>query len=890
MRDGFKRAFRLDRPSGEDVRSSVDDELRHHLDLTIEELTGEGWPPAEAEREALRRFGDIDDTRAYCREMQARRGREERRREIMSFDEIHQDLRYALRSIRKGPGYAGLVILTLAFGIAANTTIFSVMNPYLFRPLPYGDADELVQVNVVNPSTGWDMDRLSWPQYLDWRERSRAFSGLAAYSYGAANVTDAEGPEQIQYARLTADMFAVLDVQPASGRTFRPEDGIPGAEPVVVLAHDLWQRRYLADPGTVGRAITLDGVPHTVVGIMPPEFNFPFGTAKMWVPIRVDLSSDRARNPYILVGRLAEGWTIDRARDELEGVLAELSAQYPDVDGRMSGVTVKPVREALNFVWDVMNALFYVLLGAVAFVLLIACANVASLTLARGSTRLREVSVRAALGARRGRIIRQLLTESLVLASLGGAGGVALAYGFTGLIDGVIPDDLFKVGAISIDGTVLAFSLVLTVLTPVLFGLVPALSASRVDLTGGLKEASKGSGGLATSRGRQILVVTQVALAVVLITGAGLMMRSFASVQRIDLGFDPDRVVTAELLLPADAYPSSGEVLAFLDEAVTAVARIPGVTSASTVRWLPLNHETTSDPVAPTELAGAPEEEWQLATANHVHTGYFETMGISLLSGRDFVTTDGAGSQLVVVVDRTLAERLWPTGNAVGRTLLIGGPDEGVATTVVGVVEPVHHMDLDPANVGPQYYRPALQATGRRFFVLGRTDADPASLVPAVRTALGAVAPELPLTIRPFDDVVAENAMQWSIGSVFLGIFGAGALLLATLGIYGLISFSVAQRGRELGVRIALGASASEIRRSVVGDGLKLTAVGVGIGLLLALGMGQLISAALYGVDGSDPVTLAAVLVLFVSIAALASFVPAARASTADPISVLRAE
>jgi predicted permease len=493
---GFKRVFRLDRSSGDDTHRAVDDELQHHMELAMAELVDAGWEPTEAHREALRQFGDMDETRAYCEQMQARRGREERRRDMMSFDEIRQDVTYALRSVRKAPGYAGLVILTLAFGIAANTTIFSVMNPYLFRPLPFGDAEQLVQVNQVNPTTGWDMDRFSYPQYADWKERSRAFEDVAAYTYGSANVTDAEGPEQVQYSRLTPNMFDVLDAQPSLGRTFRPEEGGPGAEPVVVMAHGLWERRYASDPAVVGRAITLDGVQHTVIGVMPPTFNFPFGSVKLWLTTRDDYSADRGSLPYQLIGRLNDAWTAERARTELEGIQAELAAQYPQEDGRMSGVSVKPVREALNFAWDIINALFYVLLGAVGFVLLIACANVASLTLARGSSRLREVSVRAAMGARRGRIIRQLLTESLVLAIAGGVLGIAMSYGIAGLINPVIPEDLFKIGAVSIDRTVLIFSLAVTLATPIAFGLVPALSASRVDLTLGLKEGSKGSGGL----------------------------------------------------------------------------------------------------------------------------------------------------------------------------------------------------------------------------------------------------------------------------------------------------------------------------------------------------------------------------------------------------------
>ena len=345
----FKRAFRLDRASRSDVRAAVDEELRHHLELEVEELVGAGWTEASAWAEAQRRFGDLEETRSYCERMQTERGRRDRRREMMSMDELRQDLKVAFRAIRRAPGYAGLVVLTLAFGIAANTTIFSVMNPYLFRPLPFSEAEKLVQINQVDPVLGFDMARFSFPQYVDWRERTRAFEDLAAYNYGSTNVTGVEAAEQMTFGRLTENMFDVLDVQPAFGRTFLPGDGAPGAEPVVVLDHGLWERRYQADPTLIGRPITLDGVQHTVVGIMPPEFNFPYGEVKIWVPLQASATDDRDREAYLIIGRLAEGWTIDAAREELTGIQVELSRQYPDVDGRMARVTIKPIREALNF-------------------------------------------------------------------------------------------------------------------------------------------------------------------------------------------------------------------------------------------------------------------------------------------------------------------------------------------------------------------------------------------------------------------------------------------------------------------------------------------------------------------------------------------------------------
>jgi len=890
----FKRTFRLDRASRADAHASVTDELDHHIDLCVDELVEAGWTEVEARKEAVRQFGDLKATQAYCETVQMRKGREERR--MMSFEELWQDVKYSVRSVRKAPGYAGLVVLTLAFGIAANTTIFSVMNPYLFRPLPFEAPEELVQVNQLDPTTGWDMARFSYPQYEDWKARSRAFQDLAAYSYGSANVTDREGPEQIQFAYLTANMFDVLGASATLGRTFRADEGVPGAEGVVVMGDGLWKRRYEADPGILGRVITMDGVQRTVIGVMPPDFNFPFGGVKLWVPIQQSAATaSRASLPYQLVGRLNPEWTIDRARTDLTTIQTDLAVEYPETDSRMSAVTVKELREALNFAWDEINILFVVLLGAVACVLLIACVNVASLTLARGGGRKREVAVRAAMGARRGRIVRQLLTESLVLALVGGALGIAMSYWITGILNPLIPEDLFKVGAIDIDRMVLAFSLLVTLATPIAFGLLPALSTSRGDLTVGLKEGSKGSGGLGASRGRRILVVTQVALAVVLIAGAGLMLRSFASVQSLDLGFDADQVVATEVILGADEYPTSGERHAFLEAAVGAVSGVPGVTEASAVYWLPLNHETSGEQVASTDMIGTPTAEWPLAVRNWVYPGYFQTMGVDFASGRDFTSLDGSDGQSVVIVNRTLASRFWPDREPVGQSLLVGDPEDPTTAVVIGVVGDVQHQDLDP-QVGPQIYRSVLQTNTRRFFVLGRTRSDPATMVAGIRSAMAAVAPDLPLSIRPMTDVVAENQLTWSLSSFFLGIFGGGALLLATLGIYGLISYSVTQRERELGVRIALGATRGEIRQSVVGDGLKLTGIGLAFGMAATLGMGQVMSSVqqmstvLYGISPFDPITLVTVLLLFLAVAAIASFLPAARASGTDPITVLRSE
>jgi len=885
----FKRAFRLRRPLQEDAEASVDEELAFHLSEVEEELARTGWDPADARAEALRRFGNVDETRAYCARMQTRRDREGKT--AMWIEELRQDVRYAMRTLRGAPGYSAIVVLTLAFGIAANTTIFSVMNPYLLRPLPYGDPDALVQVNQVNPVTGWDMDRFSYPQYEDWKQRSRAFRDLAAYGYGSANVTGPEGPEKIAYARVTPNLFLdVLQAAPLLGRGFVKEEGNPGGERVVMLAEALWRRRYGADPGLVGRPIALDGVQHTVVGVMPARFNFPFGSAKMWVPIREDATASRDRNPYQLVGRLADGWTADRARAELTGIQSELGTRYPDTDGRMSGVTVRPLREALNFAWDVLNVSFRILLGAVGFVLMLACVNVAGLTLARGTGRRREIAVRVSLGAARGRMVRQLMTESLALAVVGGSLGVGLAVVATRAIGPILPEDLYRSGEINVDHTVLLFSAAVTLLTALAFGVAPAVSGSRVSLTSSLKDGSRGSGGVTPSKTRGVLVVAQVALAVVLITGAGLMLRSLAGASRMELGFDPAGVVVTEVSLPAEEYPTAAERVAFVERSVAALGGSPGVVTASAAAWLPLNHETLTFQVSPSDGAGTPGSEWPLAVLNDVSPGYFATLDVELQEGRDFSALDGPESGPVVIVNRTLADRFWP-GGAVGQTLLAGDdPRDPAEYTVIGVVADVRHREIASAAIGPQMYRSALQGRGLRYFLLARTSGDAAAAVPSVRGTLREIEPDLPADVRPMSYVVRENLLQWSLSGGFLAVFGAGALLLAALGIYGLVAFAVSQRTRELGVRIALGATRARIRRDVVADGLRPTTIGLLVGVLAALALGRLAASALYGISPFDPVTLVSVFLLFLTIAALASYLPARRASRTDPMGALRAE
>ncbi|HEX6938140.1 MAG TPA: ABC transporter permease [Longimicrobiales bacterium] len=805
-------------------------------------------------------------------------------------DALIQDVRYALRMLRRAPGYTMVVVLTLALGIAANTTVFSVLNPYLLRPLPFAEADRLVQIGQVDPVSGWDGARFSLPQLEDWRARTRAFEDIAAYHYGNRNLTGDGGAERVLVGYVTGNLFPLLGAQPALGRVIVPSDDEPGNAGVVVLGHGLWTRRYGADPGIVGRTIRIDGEAFTVVGVMGPDFNFPWNEVRMWVPMGLDPAREPRTDTYhIPVGRLADGWTMERARQELIGIQRELAALYPDVEGRFAGVSVKPLREALNFRYDVVRNGFILLLAAVGAVLLIACVNVAGLVLARSTARARDVAVRMALGARRGRLVQQMLAESAVLALAGGAVGVWLAWLAIDMIGPRLPESLYRVGTATVDGRVLLFSAALTLATPILFGLSPAFAATRADLASAMKESGRGAGaGRGATRGRRALVVAQVALAVVLVTTAGLMIRSFAAVSRVDLGFDAEPLLTVEVAPPAADYPSVEAVERFFQRATDAIVALPGVRAASATAWLPLNHETPTLKFATPAGAGAPAEEWPVAIQGRIAPGYFEAMRIRLVAGRDFGVADGPDAPPVAIVSRSLAERHWPGEVPVGKTLLLEAGDEPV--TVVGVVEDVRHEGIAEAS-RPQLYFPVTQVPARRRFIVAAAEGGaPASLARAVREAIASVDPNVPATTRPMTEIVRENDFQWRFGSAALGAFGGVALMLAALGVYGLVAYNVVQRRREMGVRMALGATAAQLRRLVIGEGIRLTGAGLAIGIVLSLAVARLLASQLFGVRPFDPTTLAVVPVLFAVVAALASARPAARAAALQPREVLAEE
>ncbi len=805
-------------------------------------------------------------------------------------DSLKQDLAYALRTLGRAPGFALLVILTLGFGIAANTTVFSLLNPYLLRPLPFGAPERLVQIGQVDPVTGWDGVRFSLPQFLDWRERSRAFEDVATYTYTSMNVTGPEGPERVLVSTLSGNMFSVLDAEAALGRVFREGEDGPAAPRVAVLSHGLWNARFGADLQILGRTLMIDGTAYSVIGVMPRGFVFPFGSVDLWVPFAQDPRAEaRDRDIHLIVGRLLPDWTIGGTQDELTAIQRELGTIYPEVEGKYVGVSVTPIREALNFAWDPLRITFALMLAAVGFALLLACVNVASLSLARATARSNEVAVRTALGAGRRRIVRQLLTESGLLAVGGGMIGIGVAYWAARAIGSAIPEDLYRVGEFTVDGRVLLFTLLVTAITPVLFGLAPALSATRTDLSAVLKEGGgRGSLGLRSMRTRRILVVFEISMAVVLVAGTGLMIRSFRAAQNMNLGFDVDRALTVVVTPPASEY-SIERLEDYYRRSEEALANLPGVRAAGTVMWLPLNHETSMLQFALPGQEPATPGEWPVAIQNLASGDYFATIGIPLVAGRTFDATDTRDAPPAVMVSRALAERYWSGHSPVGRSLLIGDPESPTSATVVGVVGDARHEGLVD-EVRPQIYRPLTQRPSRRRFFVLATDGPPASLTASARQALHGVDPNLPASVRPLRDIVNENMLLWSIPSVLLGVLGVGALLLAAVGIYGVIGYSVAQRRQEIGIRMALGASREQIRHVFVQDGLRLTLVGLGAGLVLAVGAGQLIRGVLLGVSPFDPVTLTAVLVVFAVVAILASFLPAERASRVDPQRVLRYE
>jgi putative ABC transport system permease protein len=810
-------------------------------------------------------------------------------------ESLWQDIRFGVRALVRSPVTSIVALLTLALGIGANSALFSVVNGVLLKPLPYPRPGELVRVLESNPSRGFPRFSVSPPNFDDWRRQNRVFTAMAAISQSRFNLTGGDRPEAVTGAQVTPELFHVVGVKPVLGRGFLPEEGRPGGPKVVVLSQGLWQRRFGADLHVLGRQVAIDGASVTVIGVAGPEFEIP-QRAQLWMPLPWDFPPQTRGGHFLgALGRLKPGVTLEAARTEMKTLAARLEHQYPESNTGWTTLVI-PLHELM--VEGVRPALL-LLLGAVAFVLFIACANVASLLLARLASREREIAVRTALGAGRIRLIRQMVTESVVLFVAGGALGLLLALWAPRVLVALYGEDLPRQRAIGLDGSVLLFTLVLSLVSGVLFGLAPALSATRGGLFGALKEGGRGVAGGARGRLiRKLLVVAEVAVALILLVGAGLLLRSFARLRAVDPGFRPQGVLTAEVALPDGKYKEQRDRVSFTRALLERLRAIPGVQSADTVVPLPLGGD---DFILAFEIQGRPQPadgEEPSANVRIVTPDFFRTLGIRVLQGRTFTAEDTATSVPVIVINQTMAQRIWPGENPIGRRITFGG--DGPRTgwrwdEVVGVVADVHHRALDQ-DAGSEIYQAQLQRPpGGELSILLKTEGDPSRLAGPLRAAVRAIDPDLPVErVRSLEAVVAESLAGSRFQTVLLGIFAAVALLLATIGVYGVIGTSVTQRTHEMGLRMALGAQQWQVLALVVRQGMALALAGVGLGVgvsaLLLWRLAGRAAAYLHGGRLFDPVTLVGVPLVLLAVALLANWIPAQRATEVDPLVALRSE
>jgi putative ABC transport system permease protein len=804
-----------------------------------------------------------------------------------------QDARYALRVLRKSPGFAVAAVLALALGIGANSAVFSVVNGVLLRPLPFAEPDRLVRIFGNFHASGLERIPVSVPEYQDYRQVPRVLSSVSAFAASDVTLTGQDAPERLRAIAGTASLLPTLGVSPTMGRHFSEEEETQGRDQVAILTHRLWRGRFGAKPDILGTSLTLDGQPFTVVGVLPDGFEYPQGT-DLYIPFAPtpDQRSPNTRGSRYLdvVARLKPGVTVEAAQRDMDRVAAELVEANPNNYGKGSGWAISVVSMEEQTVGGVRSTL-WVLLGAVGFVLLIACTNVANLQLARAAARGREISIRAALGAGRRRLVTQFLTESLVLSLVGGALGLLLAmWGMDALL-ALVGDGLPRSSEVSLDGHVVLFTAGVSVLTGLLFGLVPALQASRPDLHSAMREGARGTGGRSSGRVRAVLVVSQVSLALVLLVGAGLFLRSFVALQGVDAGFDPQGVLTARLALPQERYGEPSQRAAAMRDFLARAQGVPGVEAAGMATLLPLTGRSdwSFDIEGRMEVPGAPPRpavEYRAVSAD-----YHKALRIPLIRGRMLSEADGFDAPHAVVINETMARLIFPGEEPIGQRIRLRtrNPDTPWAT-VVGIVKDVREWGLDvPAR--PVAYYSLLQRAPAGAYLVVRTRQSPASLLASLQAELRAVDGNLPLyDVAPMAAVVDGSVSQRRFSMLLLALFAGVAVVLASLGIYGVIAYTVTQRTRELGIRMALGARQVDVLGLMVGQGVRLTLVGVGMGLVLALGLGRLLSALLYGVKAHDPLTFSGVAVLLVGVALVAAWLPARRATKVDPALTLRAE
>jgi len=815
---------------------------------------------------------------------------------------LWQDLRYGARMLAKNPGFSLIAVITLALGIGANTAIFSIVNGLLLNPLPYRNAERLAIIWTHSPGANVAQDWPSPGQFSALKSENTVFEQLALAQGSNVILTGDGEPERVGAVRASSAVFTLLGAQAAIGRVFLPEEDTPDKTLTVILSHGFWKRRFGGDPKAVGRTLTINGRGYVVVGVMPPDFSLGYDVMPtvgsvaqaeilMPLPLSVDRMNNHGDENYNVLARLKPGATIAQAQTELNLAVRRLEQQFPDryPPSRRFNFSLRPLLE--QAVGDVRLAL-YVLLGAVGCVLLIACANVANLLLARAAAREKEMAIRTAIGAGRWRVVRQLLTESVLLAAVGGALGLLMAVWGLALLRWLNPGNIPRLAAVGIDNRVLAFTTAVAVLTGILFGLAPALRGSRMNLSETLKEGGRNLAGGGHGRLRNLLVITEIALSLVLLVCAGLLIRSFVRVQQVEPGFVPQNVLSMRMALVGPAYQEEARRVSFYQQLWERIRRLPGVEAAGGVSTLPLTGGIGWGGITIEGYDASSGQSMIQADNRIASVGYFETMKIPLIRGRFFAEQDTKESERVVIVDENMARTYWPNANPIGKRLKFGRGDNNNNPwmTVVGVVATVKHYALD-TDSRVALYIPHMQNGAGSLSIAARTTADPTGIAAAVTREARALDPNLPIyDVKTMEQWLSESLARRRFAMLMLGLFAMVAMLLAAVGIYGVMSYTVAQRTREIGIRVALGAQTRDVLRLIVQQGMSLAGIGIGAGVAAAIWATRLMTGLLFGVRATDPITFAAIALLLAIVALLACLLPARRATQVDPLIALRVE
>jgi predicted permease len=868
-------------------------ELRFHLDRQMADDVDSGFTAEEARRRAMLSFGGLEPIKEDCR--QARR--------VNTLETLTQDVRYGLRMLRKNPGFSAVAVLTLALGIGASTAVFSVVNAILLKPLPYTNSDRIVMPELVSPpGVNLGSEYFPWGQ-IQFRMLTRdahPFQAVGAFQSDSFNLTGSGDPSFLDGFRASAEFFPALGISPALGRTFTAEEDQPGHEYEVILSDRLWRERFGADRDILGRSVRLNGYTYTVVGVMPAGFVFPRAEempssfnfpreAQLWVPLAIPEAPKGGPSELAVIGRLKPGITIAQAQAAMDLVTKHAETQNPLWKGWFTARVIPLARQVVG---DTRLPL-QLMLGAVGIVLLIACSNVANLLLARSLARKKEFTLRAALGAGHGRLIRQLLTESLLLAVTGGIVGLLFAKTGIYFVKLLGPTSIPRLGEVTLDVPVFAFALAVSLLAGILFGLAPAMGAARENLVDSLKEGSQRSGvNPASSRLRNALLVSQVALALVLVISAGLLTRTFFRMLGTDGGFRGERVLTFQLSLPPLNYADEHHIVALYRNALERLRTIPGVQSAGIGETVPMGGEGESTVIRMPDHPAISGKETPFANFTIISPGYFSSVGTPLLRGRDFLETDTADSMPVTIVNAAMEKKYWPGESALGKQVGPGSKRYPLLT-IVGVVPDVKHISLREETTPEMYvvYTQKPWPSMRNMRVALSTKVDPASMTGSVREAVHSLDPDLPLAkVTTLTTLVDDSMSQPRFSMLLLATFAALALVLASIGMYGVISYSVGQRTREIGIRMALGAERSKVFGMILGQGARLAGLGIVIGLVGAVGVTHLMASFLFGVRPTDPLTFGGVVLLLLGVALLASYIPARRATRVDPMIALRHE